>query len=163
MDTSPQTLEYLIRAVSMELNASMIYMTIRSFFSAQNLPYTEEYFEKQIDEELGHSKKVQKFLGELGIRYVVDTSILQGIPSPSSPKGAIEAYVSAELTTTEFWRELYSVAEENKDCHVAIFAQWFISEQIEEENQSQIAMRIFTDNSSNLSLADQLMREAFDG
>ncbi len=54
-----------------------------------------------------------------------------------NPLDAIKGALSHEKTVTSSINELFSLAREIKDYATEIFLQWFITEQVEEEDKFQ--------------------------
>jgi len=121
-----------------ELYSAYLYLSMAAYFDATNLPGFAHWMRKQFGEEQAHAAKFYKFVYERGGRV-----ILQAIDQPpsewASPLDVFEETLKHEQKVTGLINDLYALASEEKDYASQIFLQWFISEQVEEEdNATQI-------------------------
>ena len=86
----------------------------------------------QFDEEMIHSFKFYSYIHSRGAKV-----ILQAIEAPpetyDSPLAAFEKSLEHEKKITGDIHKLYALATEEKDYPSLSFLQWFIDEQVEEE------------------------------
>jgi len=86
----------------------------------------------QFQEEQFHARKMFDFVNEKGGR-----AILQSIEAPpsvwKSPLAAFEFALKHEYQVTKRINDLMTLAQKENDHASAIFLQWFVSEQVEEE------------------------------
>jgi len=89
----------------------------------------------QEKEERTHAMKIFAFLADRGIKV-----ILQAIPQPpvdfASAQEIFEETLKHEKKVTGLLNQLYELAKKSDDHAAAIFLQWFITEQIEEEKNA---------------------------
>lgn len=122
--------------VQWELYSAYIYLAMSAWFQAQGLPGFANWMRIQFQEETMHAMKFHDFVLERGGR-----ARLQAIDAPphdwKSPLAAFEHALEHEEGVTERINKLMSLAMEAKDHATAIFLQWFVTEQIEEEASVQ--------------------------
>ncbi len=122
--------------VQWELYSAYIYLAMSAWFQAQGLPGFANWMRIQFQEETMHAMKFHDFILERGGR-----ARLQAIDAPprdwKSPLAAFEHALEHEEGVTERINKLMSLALEAKDHATAIFLQWFVTEQIEEEASVQ--------------------------
>ncbi|HEX4952320.1 MAG TPA: ferritin [Thermoanaerobaculia bacterium] len=114
-----------------EMGASMQYVAIGNYFTAETLPGLAAFFYRQADEERQHAMKFVKFL--------LDAGAYPEIPAIKAPKchfksaeECVALSVEWEETVTE---QIYGLVElARKDNHYVAqrFLDWFVTEQLEE-------------------------------
>ena len=115
-----------------ELYSSYLYLSMNAYFKSVNLDGFANWMYYQAQEELEHSMKFYDFIIQRG-----GTIQLQQIDAPpsewSSPLAVFEATLEHEQKVTGLINGLVDVAHEEHDHATNIFLQWFVSEQVEEE------------------------------
>jgi ferritin len=86
----------------------------------------------QAQEELTHAMKFYDFLCQRGGR--VQLTQIEAPPAEwNSPLAVFEATLEHEQKVTGLINDLVEIAHEERDHATHIFLQWFVSEQVEEE------------------------------
>ena len=115
-----------------ELYSSYLYLSMNAYFKSVNLDGFANWMYYQSQEELEHSLKFYDFIIQRGGKVQ-----LQQIEAPtgewSSPLAVFEATLEHEQKVTGLINDLVDVAHEERDHASNIFLQWFVSEQVEEE------------------------------
>jgi ferritin len=115
-----------------ELYSSYLYLSMNAYFKSVNLDGFANWMHYQAQEELEHSLKFYDFIIQRGGKVQ-----LQQIEAPpgewSSPLAVFEATLEHEQKVTGLINDLVDVAHEERDHASNIFLQWFVSEQVEEE------------------------------
>ena len=115
-----------------ELYSSYLYLSMNAYFKSVNLDGFANWMHYQAQEELEHSMKFYDFILQRGGQVQ-----LQQIEAPptewSSPLAVFEATLEHEQKVTGLINDLVDVAHEERDHATNIFLQWFVSEQVEEE------------------------------
>ena len=115
-----------------ELYSSYLYLSMNAYFKSVNLDGFANWMYYQAQEELQHSLKFYDFIIQRGGKVQ-----LQQIAAPptewSSPLAVFEATLEHEQKVTGLINNLVDVAHEERDHATSIFLQWFVSEQVEEE------------------------------
>ena len=115
-----------------ELYSSYLYLSMTAYFKSVNLDGFANWMYYQAQEELEHSMKFYDFIIQRGGKVQ-----LQQIEAPptewSSPLAVFEATLAHEQKVTGLINGLVDVANGESDHATQIFLQWFVTEQVEEE------------------------------
>ncbi len=118
-----------------ELYSAYIYLAMAAYFETKNLPGFAHWMKIQYKEEVTHALKIFEFLNDRQERV-----LLQAIPQPtlefSSSLEVFEETLKHEQEVTSLINALYELAKEANDHASAVFLQWFVSEQVEEEKNA---------------------------
>jgi ferritin len=122
--------------INKELFSEYYYMSMASYFSSVGLAGFENFFLVQGDEERFHAMKMYRFLNERGARV-----IMSQIDAPKTEfKSALEVFQLAlehEQFVTKLINELMDVAIAENDHAAKSFLNWFVDEQVEEEDSME--------------------------
>ncbi len=140
-----------------ELYSAYLYLSMAAYCESNNLPGFAHWMRMQDEEERMHAMKFYDFIHERGGRVV-----LQAIDQPEaefeSPLDVFEKTLEHEQLVTALINDLYALAVEERDYASQIFLQWFITEQIEEEdNASQVieTLKMIGDSRQGLLMLDR--------
>ena len=118
--------------VNAELYSSYLYLSMNAYFKSVNLDGFANWMNAQTQEELMHAMKIYDFINQRGGR-----AILAAIDAPpaqwDSPLAVFEDTLKHEQKVTGLINDLVDIAIEERDHATQIFLQWFVTEQIEEE------------------------------
>lgn len=123
----------LIAQIGHEMFAHYEYTAISCWFHAQALEGFAAWATKQSCDEVAHAKKIINFLVELDINPVlpiIDAASAQFEDVAS----AVAAIMMREKGVTENWKDIGKQAMNDQDLATLNLSQWFINEQMEEEN-----------------------------
>ena len=138
--------EKIEKALNDQVNAEMysayLYLSMEAYFQSINLGGFANWMRVQTQEELTHAMKIYDFINERGGRVT-----LKQIDAPpiewESPLNIFEAAYEHEQKVTGLINHLVDLAIEERDHATNNFLQWFVAEQVEEEdNASGIVERI---------------------
>jgi len=127
------------KAFNQQLNAeafsAYLYLAMSAWFDAGNLPGMASWMKLQAGEELEHALKFYDQIQERG-----GTVHLMQIDTPQaewdSPLAAFEAAYEHEQKVTGMIHDLVDLAISEKDHAANAFLQWFVTEQVEEEDSA---------------------------
>jgi len=122
----------LNRQLNAELYSSYLYLSMNAYFKSVNLDGFANWMYYQAQEELEHSMKFYDFIIQRGAKVEL-MQIEAPPPEWSSPLAVFEATLAHEQKVTGLINDLVDVAHEESDHATNIFLQWFVSEQVEEE------------------------------
>lgn len=132
-----QQLETLINnQINLEQHASSKYLAMSAWF--ETTPYSgfAAWMRKQSDEETEHAMKFFDYVNSRG-----NTVRLQALDKPQeSWDSALDAFrtsLESEQLVSRRIREIYEFAMNEKDFETLNFLNWFLEEQIEEEENAQ--------------------------
>lgn len=115
-----------------ELYSSYLYLSMKAYFTSVNLDGFANWMYYQTQEELTHAKKFYDFINQRGGR--VQLMQIEAPPTEwDSPLAVFEASLEHEQKVTGRINDLVEHALAEHDHATNIFLQWFVSEQVEEE------------------------------
>ena len=115
-----------------ELYSSYLYLSMNAYFKSVNLDGFANWMYYQAQEELEHAMKFYDFIIQRGGK--VELMQIEAPPTEwNSPLAVFEATLAHEQKVTGLINDLVNVAHEESDHASNIFLQWFVSEQVEEE------------------------------
>lgn len=127
--------EALNGQLNAELYSSYLYLSMSAYFQDINLGGFANWMRVQAQEELVHTMKFYDFVNERGGRVVLKP--VEGPPIEwDSPLAVFEAAYKHETKVTGLINELVELALAEHDHATNIFLQWFVTEQVEEEDSA---------------------------
>ena len=143
--------------VNEEFYSAYLYLSMSAYFSKIGLKGFANWMMVQYKEEVDHGMKMFNYILSRG-----EEVKLQAIKEPpsewESPLQVFEETLKHEQHITERINYLIDIAEEVKDRATYNFLQWFIDEQVEEEeNDREIIdrLRFIGDNGNGLFMLDR--------
>ena len=107
-----------------------------TYFYEKNLPGFAKYWTAHAAEEQEHAMKIFKHIVERGGRVTLQT-IEQPQTAWNSPLHVAEEVVEHERKVTGMINNLVTMAKSENDYATEVFLQWFIDEQVEEEEGAE--------------------------
>lgn len=133
MKLNKKVAEALNQQINSELMASYTYLAMAAFFDSEDLPGFATWFRAHSVEETGHAMRIYEFINRRGGRVE-----LKGIEQPTvSYKSALDVLETAlkmENTVTSQIHALFEIAASEKEYGTQNMLQWFLEEQVEEED-----------------------------
>jgi ferritin len=118
--------------VNREMYSAYLYMAMSSWSDSKGMKGFANWFMVQYHEEMLHAMKIYEYIIRQGGK-----TLLQAIKEPpSSFSGPLDMFrktLEHEHFITRSINELVDLAIEEKDHATHIFLQWYVTEQIEEE------------------------------
>ena len=141
MQISKAMVDLINEQIAHELIASNQYLQLATYFDGQALRKLSDFFYKQSEEEREHALKFVHYLTEVG----GDVRILE-IPAAnydiSSAEQAFQVSLDWEKEVTRRIYAMMDLAVEEKDYASQAFLQWFVTEQVEEEDSMGTMLQI---------------------
>jgi len=135
-------LDELNLQIQEELNSMYIYMAMGADLDEKGWGGMAHWMRRQAQEEFGHAMKIQGY-----IRDRLQKAVFQTLPAPQatwdSPKKIFEAAFAHEQHITGRIHHLVKLARELDDIATEVFLQWFVTEQVEEEEAAQSVVDMF--------------------
>jgi len=133
----PKKIENAInKQINKELFSEYLYLSMATWFAAEGLDGFENFFIVQAQEERFHAMKFYNFIKERGGRV-----ILKKLEDPKTDfKSTEEIFKLAldhEIFISKSINEIMDIAIEEKDHASTSFLNWFVDEQVEEEDSMQ--------------------------
>jgi len=148
----------LNKQVIMESESSQAYLAMASWADIQpGLDGVANFFYQQSDEERMHMLKLMKFINERG-GFAVVPPLEQPILTYQSLQRAFQEFLKHEIAVSNSINELVHLCLAEKDYATHNFLQWYVTEQMEEENTARILndkLELIGEDKSGLYLFDR--------
>jgi ferritin len=153
--------EKIANALNGQLNAELysayLYLSMEAYFQAANLPGFANWMRVQVQEEQFHAMKFYDFINDRGGR--VTLTQIEAPPNQwDSPFAAFKAVLAHEQKVTGLINDLVDLAIQEKDHAANSFLQWFVDEQVEEEDNAGTIvgqLKLIKDSPQALFLMDK--------
>ncbi len=145
--------------VNAEFYSAYLYLSMAAYFESTNLPGFATWMRAQTQEELIHTMKIYDYVNERGGRVTLK-SIAEPPSEWKSPLAAFEAAYGHEQKVTGLINGLVNLAVEEKDNAANTFLQWFVDEQVEEEESAETVvnkLKLAADASDGMNMLDNEM------
>ena len=151
-------LEVAINAqINAELWSAYLYLSMSSYCQEAGFPGMANWFAVQFKEEQDHAMILFNYLQSRGGRVLL--SPIEAVPTEwASPLAAFEHTLEHEGKVTSLINNLMSLAVEEKDFAAQSRLNWFVDEQVEEEeNATELIqkLRLIGNNGYGLYQLDQ--------
>lgn len=143
--------------INKELYSEYLYLSMQAYFERLNLKGFVNWMSVQVQEEHAHALGMFDYLNQRG-----GTVELEAIDKPetdwASPLAVFEQVLEHEEYVTSRINALMDVAEETKDRAAMSFLNWYLKEQVEEEdNVGNVlaTLRLIGDDKKALLMLDK--------
>jgi ferritin len=154
---SKKMVEAITKQINAELYSSYLYMSMGYYASHINFKGAANWFFVQAQEEQTHATRFAKYLDSLG-EHVTLAAIAQPPTTFRSLLDMFEETLKHEKKVTALINALADLAGKEGDHASSIMLQWFITEQIEEEqNATEIiaTLKMIGDKGAGLIMLDK--------
>ena len=121
--------------INMELASAYIYLSMSAYCDEGDLKGAASWLRIQWEEELAHATKLIDYIGERG-----GAVTLKAIAQPPSKFNSLldvfEQVLAHEQKVTAAIHKIYDLTVAEKDPASQAFLQWYVNEQVEEENSA---------------------------
>jgi len=147
-----------------ELYSAYLYLAMNAYFESIDLGGFANWMRIQAQEELSHAMKFHDYITQRGGRVILDK--IEKPPTEwESPLDVFEHVYAHEQKVTGLINDLVNLAIEENDHATNNFLQWFVAEQVEEEESSSGVLQKVKlageDASSILMLDNELGQRVF--
>ncbi len=130
------------KQIQAESYSAYLYLAMAAYCDSVGMPGYAHWLREQCEEELAHAMKFYHYVVERGGRVV-----LEAIQQPPTDFGSLlslaqEVYAH-EQKVTGLIHALYDLAAAEKDYATQVFLQWYINEQVEEEDNARVIVEKF--------------------
>ena len=150
--------------INSELYSEYLYLSMKAYFETLNLKGFVNWMDVQVQEEHAHAMGMFDYVNSRGGRVKL-TAIDAPETDWESPLAVFEHILTHEELVTSLINKLADVAEEVKDRAAMGFLNWYIKEQVEEEdNVGQVlaTLRLIgNDKNALLALDKELATRTF--
>ena len=119
--------------IQLEFESSFAYLQMGADFELRSLPGMASWMRLQSSEEYGHAMKFIQFVLNRGATLQLN-ALAAPSSTPESVVGTFEVALQHEQRVTKAIHELYAKALDAHDYSSLPLLQWFVNEQVEEEN-----------------------------
>ena len=119
--------------INYEIESAHIYLAMAAYVATLGLEGFENWLMIQYEEELAHAKKFINYLNERGARVNI-TGFADPRNDYESLLEVFEVSLKHEYTVTERINNIMAIAYDERDFAAISFLQWFVDEQVEEED-----------------------------
>ena|SRR6185436_11741567 len=119
--------------INIELYSAYTYLAMSANFETQHMEGFANWMKLQAQEELSHAMKYYNYVIERGAE-ISFKSVQAPSGNWSSPLKAFEEALKQEQKSTLLINAQMDLAVSEKDHATQIFLQWFVTEQVEEED-----------------------------
>lgn len=154
---NPKIQDALNEQINAELFSSYLYLSMGLHFEAEGLAGFANWFKIQEKEERDHATIFMNYINQRGGR--VELKPIDGVPTSwATPMDAFKATLEHEQKVTALINGLYSLAMKEEDYATRDRLNWFVTEQVEEEDNCRTLidkLRLIGDNGMGLYMLDQ--------
>ena len=147
----------LNKQINEEMFSSYMYLSMAAYFESENLPGFANWMRVQTQEETLHAMMFFDYVNERNGRVLL-TKIEAPRTEWKSPLDAFTEAYNHEKHISERIRALVKQARELDDDSTDNFLQWFVAEQVEEENSTYTIvqqLKLIGDDRAGLFLIDR--------
>lgn len=142
MSIHPDVMDLLNEQIAVEMKASASYLAMASWCDQRELLNSKSFFYKQAEEEREHGMKIFTFINDAG-----GSAISPAVPNVTneyeSLRAIYETSLEQEINVTQSIYKAFKKAREVGDYASEVFLQWFVSEQVEEEDTVRSILDLF--------------------
>ena len=129
--------------INAELWSAYLYLSMGMQFEAKGMPGVANWFRIQFQEEQAHATIFMNYVNSRGGRVLLKA--IDAVPVDwETPLAAFQDTLKHEQKVTALINNLYRIAEEEHDYASRDRLAWFVSEQVEEEENAQELIDKFT-------------------
>lgn len=133
---SEKLTQVLIDQMNNEFAAAHEYSAMASYCENQSYSGFANFYKQQAKEERFHGEKIYNYLNSRGIH-----AKFQAIPEPKNDYGSLlgtfKKGLEQEKVVTKSFYDITDIATEDREHMTLSFVNWFLDEQVEEEEMFQ--------------------------
>ncbi len=154
---SPKLQDALNAQINAEFWSAYLYLSMSMYFQSEGRPGFANWFKVQFQEEQAHAEIFMNYLNSRGGR--VQLAPIEAVPTHW--ESALDVYketLAHEEKVTAMINNLYAIAEAEHDYATRGKLDWFVSEQVEEEETARDLidrLKLVGDNGLALYTIDQ--------
>ena len=143
--------------IVVEMYSANLYLSMAGYCESLSLVGCAKWLEKQYEEELEHARKIYNYVNDRDGR--VRLGSIKAPPNEFTSPGTLfqDAY-RHEQSVSQSIGQIVDLTRKENDHLTFEFLQWFVKEQVEEEDQTQTIsdrFKLASDNPSAVLLLDQ--------
>ncbi len=142
MKISEEISKLLHEQIAMEANASSYYLSVASWCKVNGYDGAACFFREHSAEERQHMLKLIQYLNELRIHAVISQ-----VAAPPQDMQSLEQVcrtaLESEKNVTKSIDKIINAAQKESDHRTSTFLEWFVKEQLEEEDLFESILQKF--------------------
>jgi len=142
MSIHPEVMDLMNKQIALEMKASASYLAMASWCDQRELVNSKSFFYKQAEEEREHGMKIFHFINDAG-GSAISPVVLDVNNEFESLRSIYETSLEQEIGVTQSIHRAFKKAREVGDYASEVFLQWFVSEQVEEEDTVRSIIDVF--------------------
>ncbi len=142
MSIHPEVMDLLNEQIAIEMKASASYLAMASWCDQRSLTNSAQFFYRQAEEEREHGMKIFKFVNEAG-GAAISPSVANVNNEFESLRSIFETSLEQEIGVTQSIYKAFKKSRQVDDFASETFLQWFVTEQVEEEDVVRGIIDIF--------------------
>ena len=147
----------LNQQINRELASAYVYLAMSAWADEQNLNGAASWLRIQWEEELQHATKLVDYIAGRGGRVEL-TAIAKPVAKYKHLLNVFKTVLKHEEDVTSAINSIYDLAAKQKDYATQTLLDWYVNEQVEEENApSEIIsmLELVGDSASGLLMVDR--------
>ncbi|MBP3634309.1 MAG: ferritin [Oscillospiraceae bacterium] len=143
--------------INKEFYSAYLYLDMANYYDELDLDGFANYYMIQAQEERDHALLFMKYMQNNGLKVTLE-AIGKPDKTYSSPMEPLVAAAEHERYVTSLINNIYHEAHQDKDYRTMKFLDWFVDEQMEEEDNADSMIsrfKLFGSDSKGLYLLDQ--------
>ncbi len=128
--------------IKMEAEASAKYLAMGSWCDRNGFKSSAAYFMKQAEEERAHMLKIFNYILTVG-GTAISPEVTNIKQEYATFRSVFEMALQSEISVTQSINRIVTAARSVEDYATETMLQWFVNEQIEEEDNARRALELF--------------------
>ena len=149
---NPKVQDAINEQINAELYSAYLYLSMAQYFEAEGLAGFANWFKIQFQEEQAHATIFMNYVNQRGGRVMLKA--IDAVPTTwDSPMEVFRATLEHEQKGTALINSLYTLAMQEEDYATRDRLNWFVGEQVEEEDNCRALidkLRLIGDNGMGL-------------
>ena len=138
--------------INKEFYSAYLYLGLAAHFESEGLKGFAKWMRVQALEEQGHAMKLYDYLFSVDAKPVLKAIKEAPVHYEKPPVEVIQEVLKHEQYVTASINSLYELALAEKDYKTQVFLQWYINEQVEEEENDRNILDVFKHINGNAGL-----------
>ena len=135
-------MDLLNEQIQKEAHSSSAYLAMASWCDQNGLPHSASFFYKQSLEEREHMMKIFRFINDNG-GTAYSPEVKNIMHEFNSLEEIFQSALSQEISITKSIHNLVHNCRKRQDLSTEYFLQWFVHEQMEEEQKMRRVLDLF--------------------
>lgn len=149
---NPKIQDAINEQINAEMYSAYLYLSMAQYFEAEGLAGFANWFKIQFQEEQAHATIFMNYVNQRGGRVMLKA--IDAVPTTwDSPMEVFRATLEHEQKVTALINSLYTLAMQEEDYATRDRLNWFVGEQVEEEDNCRALidkLRLIGDNGMGL-------------